>query len=340
MTPAAPRRCEDGLAGRRVSRGLARPARRRLFRARRRRLAGLRAVGLGGLGAVLVLLLYGEEDDSEHRPDEEHDRDENEEPEPVPGKVRVAAREVEGREDREGDQEPGEYAEPDFPRIRDRQQHAPEPNRTTRGRAGPSSARDPSVATSSARRVPCGPTRRRPGPLEWIRFAKAIPCSKLTPGRTAASAWATPSNVLWSSFITITCQGASSPPGDRRSSACGRAFRWRGSSAGRYQRCALGFRECCPTNGSIATRASRSRWGRTSARGRSLWLSALPEHAPLARAIARCAYERGARYVDVDYTDQHVRRARIEHAPDDTLDWTPPWVLEKLDYLAERAAAR
>ena len=48
--------------------------------------------------------------------------------------------------------------------------------------------------------------------------------------------------------------------------------------------------------------------------GQLVWISALPEHAPLVRAIARCAYENGARYVDVDYSDQHVRRARIEHA--------------------------
>jgi aminopeptidase len=73
--------------------------------------------------------------------------------------------------------------------------------------------------------------------------------------------------------------------------------------------------------------------------GQVLWLSALPEHAPLARAIARCAYERGARYVDVDYADQHVRRARIEYAEEDTLGWTPPWVLEKLDYLADEHGA-
>ena len=73
--------------------------------------------------------------------------------------------------------------------------------------------------------------------------------------------------------------------------------------------------------------------------GQVLWLSALPEHAPLARAIARIAYERGARYVDVDYSDQHVRRARIQNAKEDTLDWTPPWVLEKMAYLAgERGA--
>ena len=82
-----------------------------------------------------------------------------------------------------------------------------------------------------------------------------------------------------------------------------------------------------------------SRSARTSARARSSGYRALPEHAPLARAIARIAYEKGARYVDVDYTDQHVRRARIEHAPEDSLGWTPPWALAKIDHLAEQHGA-
>jgi aminopeptidase len=73
--------------------------------------------------------------------------------------------------------------------------------------------------------------------------------------------------------------------------------------------------------------------------GQVLWLMALPEHAPLVRAIARCAYERGARYVAVDYADQHVRRARIQHAEEETLGWTPPWVLEQIDYLSRERGA-
>ena len=73
--------------------------------------------------------------------------------------------------------------------------------------------------------------------------------------------------------------------------------------------------------------------------GQVLWLNGLVEHAPLVRAVARVAYERGARYVEVDYSDQHARRARIKHAPDDTLGWTPPWALEKMNYLAEQHAA-
>jgi aminopeptidase len=73
--------------------------------------------------------------------------------------------------------------------------------------------------------------------------------------------------------------------------------------------------------------------------GQVVWVSALPDHAELARAIARIAYEKGAHYVDVDYSDQHVRRARIERAPEDSLGWTPPWMLAKIDHLAEAHGA-
>jgi aminopeptidase len=63
------------------------------------------------------------------------------------------------------------------------------------------------------------------------------------------------------------------------------------------------------------------------------------EHAPVAREVARAAYRAGARYVDVYYTDQHLRRALIEHAADDVLSWTPPWLLRRaVDVGNERAA--
>ncbi len=63
------------------------------------------------------------------------------------------------------------------------------------------------------------------------------------------------------------------------------------------------------------------------------------EHAPVARAVTRAAYEAGARYVDVRYTDQHVRRALIEHGADDILSWTPPWLLERAVEIGEERAA-
>ena len=73
--------------------------------------------------------------------------------------------------------------------------------------------------------------------------------------------------------------------------------------------------------------------------GQTLAVNGLVEHAPFARAIAREAYAAGARYVDVAYTDQHVRRAHIEHAPDDTLGWSPPWLVKRLDDFGEDGGA-
>jgi aminopeptidase len=73
--------------------------------------------------------------------------------------------------------------------------------------------------------------------------------------------------------------------------------------------------------------------------GQDLHVNALVEHAPIARAIARFAYEAGARYVDVLYQDRHIRRALIEHAPAEALGWTPPWLVARLERLAERRGA-
>jgi aminopeptidase len=63
------------------------------------------------------------------------------------------------------------------------------------------------------------------------------------------------------------------------------------------------------------------------------------EHAPVARAVTRAAYEAGARYVDVVYSDQHIRRALIEFANDDVLSWTPPWLLERAVEIGDENAA-
>ena len=68
--------------------------------------------------------------------------------------------------------------------------------------------------------------------------------------------------------------------------------------------------------------------------GQLLRVAAHPEHLPLVRAIAEVAYARGARYVETIYVDPHIRRSRILHAPEDTLDWSPPWSLELIDQLA------
>src|SRR3954465_10326559 len=47
------------------------------------------------------------------------------------------------------------------------------------------------------------------------------------------------------------------------------------------------------------------------------------------RAIAASAYRHGAKFVDAVYFDMHVKRARILHADEDTLDFVPSWYGER-----------
>ena len=60
----------------------------------------------------------------------------------------------------------------------------------------------------------------------------------------------------------------------------------------------------------------------------------------LTRRIAREAYRRGAKYVDVLYFDQWVKRERIALAPDDTLEYIPPWMSQRMFHLSDEHAAR
>jgi aminopeptidase len=73
--------------------------------------------------------------------------------------------------------------------------------------------------------------------------------------------------------------------------------------------------------------------------GQILAVNALPEHAPLVRAVAREAYAAGASYVDVLYSDQHVRRAHAQLAADEMLGFSPPWLVARLRELGERGGA-
>ncbi len=59
-----------------------------------------------------------------------------------------------------------------------------------------------------------------------------------------------------------------------------------------------------------------------------------------ARATAGAAYRRGAKFVDVVYFDPHVKRARIENADIDTLEFVPEWYGERLLEHAELNGAR
>jgi aminopeptidase len=73
--------------------------------------------------------------------------------------------------------------------------------------------------------------------------------------------------------------------------------------------------------------------------GQILGLNAGVEHLPLVRAIAEEAYRHGARYVDVQLTDQHVRRVHIERAEESELGFSPPWFVRRYKELGRTGGA-
>jgi aminopeptidase len=72
--------------------------------------------------------------------------------------------------------------------------------------------------------------------------------------------------------------------------------------------------------------------------GQTVFVQALVEHAPLARAIGRAGYAAGARLVDVRYVDNHLRRSFIEHASDEELTETSPWLMTRTEALSDGGA--
>jgi len=60
----------------------------------------------------------------------------------------------------------------------------------------------------------------------------------------------------------------------------------------------------------------------------------------LTRAIAASAYRRGARFVDVQWFDPWVKRARIAHAREETLGFVPDWYGARVLTLGDQRAAR
>jgi aminopeptidase len=59
----------------------------------------------------------------------------------------------------------------------------------------------------------------------------------------------------------------------------------------------------------------------------------------LTRAITASAYRRGAKFVDVHYWDPHLKRERVLFAPDDVLDFVPPWYGERALQLGNERGA-
>jgi len=60
----------------------------------------------------------------------------------------------------------------------------------------------------------------------------------------------------------------------------------------------------------------------------------------LTRRVVASAYRHGARFVDVSYWDPHVKRERILHAAEDTLEFVPLWYGERVLALGRERAAR
>ena len=73
--------------------------------------------------------------------------------------------------------------------------------------------------------------------------------------------------------------------------------------------------------------------------GQDVHVSALVEHAPIARAIAEQAYLAGARRVVVEYGDMHVRRSAIAHAPAEALGTNYPHELDRMRWWRENGIA-
>src|SRR3954454_22753023 len=59
----------------------------------------------------------------------------------------------------------------------------------------------------------------------------------------------------------------------------------------------------------------------------------------LTRAITASAYTRGAKFVDVQYWDPHLKRERVKYAAEGVLDFVPAWYGERTLQLGEERGA-
>ena len=95
----------------------------------------------------------------------------------------------------------------------------------------------------------------------------------------------------------------------------------------------------------VSTRADRLaeltvRFGTNVQPGQVVLVTGEPEQLELVRAIAEEAYRAGAKFVDTRIFDPYVKRSRLLHAPEDTLDWVPPWYGARQTEIGELRGAR
>ena len=82
------------------------------------------------------------------------------------------------------------------------------------------------------------------------------------------------------------------------------------------------------------------RFGANVQPGQIVGVTTYPGKEELTRAVAREAYAAGARWVDVAVFDDLLKRERLLHAAEDTLDYLPPWLAQRLRWLSDEHAAR
>ena len=81
-------------------------------------------------------------------------------------------------------------------------------------------------------------------------------------------------------------------------------------------------------------------WGANVQPGQVVGVTSAIGKEQLTRRIARLAYRRGAKYVDVLYWDAWLKRERLDLASEDSLEYVPPWLRERLFWLSDEHAAR
>jgi aminopeptidase len=74
--------------------------------------------------------------------------------------------------------------------------------------------------------------------------------------------------------------------------------------------------------------------------GQIVGVTTYPGKEDLTREVARASYERGAKWVDVLGFDPWVKRQRLLHADEATLDYVPQWLIDRLQWLSHEHAAR
>ncbi|HST25333.1 MAG TPA: aminopeptidase, partial [Gaiellaceae bacterium] len=74
--------------------------------------------------------------------------------------------------------------------------------------------------------------------------------------------------------------------------------------------------------------------------GGEVMIWGLIENADLVRALARAAYELGARRVELNYHDVDVLRTHVELAPDDAIGWAADWEVARVEEWGRRDVSR